>query len=32
MIAFEKIPWYMSQELVGSMIFVLLAGLFILLP
>ncbi len=31
-LAFEKIPWYMSQKLVGSMIFVLLAGLFLLLP
>lgn len=31
-LAFEKIPWYMSQKLVGSMIFVMLAGLFLLLP
>ncbi|MDI9366727.1 MAG: serine hydrolase domain-containing protein [Thermotogota bacterium] len=31
-IAFEKVPWYLSQKLVGSVVFGLLAGLFLLLP
>jgi len=29
-IAFEKVPWYMSQKLVGSLVVALLAGLFLL--
>ncbi|MBN2252608.1 MAG: beta-lactamase family protein, partial [Kosmotogaceae bacterium] len=31
-IAFERVPWYISQKLVGSLVVTLLAGLFLLLP
>ncbi len=32
MLAFEKVPWYLSQRFVGSMFMALVMGLFMVLP